>query len=151
MRQSQQRTESPVDTDTSPSGNLASWVDDRLHLNSFLQFLSRKRVPRHKHSFWYIFGGLTLFFFIIQLVTGMMLLLYYSATPNTAHESVTFLINQVPFGWLMRTLHSWSANLMVGTMFVHLFSVYFMKAYRKPREVMWFSGVILLFLVLGFA
>ncbi|MBI1807270.1 MAG: cytochrome bc complex cytochrome b subunit [Ignavibacteria bacterium] len=97
-----------------------------------------------------MFGGLALFFFIVQIVTGILLLLYYSPTPNTANESVRVIVNQVSFGWLVRSLHSWSANLMIATVILHLFSTYFMKAYRKPRELMWVSGVFLLFLVLGF-
>lgn len=129
---------------------LFQWLDERIHLQLLLEFLSTKTVPRHKHSFWYLFGGLSLFFFIIQVITGILLLFYYSPTPNTANESVRFIITEVSFGWLMRSVHSWSANLMIACVLIHFFSVYFMKAYRKPREVMWFSGVLLLFVVLGF-
>jgi cytochrome b6 len=119
-------------------------------VRELLTFLANKKVPRHTQSHWYIFGGLTLLFFIIQLVTGVLLLLYYSPTPDSAHESVQFIMTQVPFGWLIRSMHSWSANLMIACVLIHLFSVYFMKAYRRPREMMWFSGVILLMIVLGF-
>jgi cytochrome b6 len=129
---------------------LSLWFDERLHLSSLIQFLSRKTVPRHKHSFWYLFGGLTLFFFLVQLVTGVLLLLYYSPTPESANESVRFIVSQVPFGWFLRSLHAWSANLMIGTLLVHLFSTYFMRAYRRPRELMWITGLILLLVVLGF-
>ncbi|TLY33761.1 MAG: cytochrome bc complex cytochrome b subunit [Ignavibacteria bacterium] len=126
------------------------WLDERLHLSTLIQFLSRKSVPRHKHSFWYIFGGLALFFFLVQLITGVLLLLYYSPTPETANESVRFIESQVPYGWFVRSLHAWSANLMVATVLVHLFSTYFMRAYRRPRELMWVSGLTLLLVVLGF-
>lgn len=129
---------------------LGEFLRDRLRYAGLLEFLSRKKVPRHRHSFWYIFGGLTLFFFLVQIVTGVLLLLYYSPTPQGANESVRFIKDQVPFGWLIRSLHSWSADLMIGTLFIHMFSVFFMKAYRKPREMMWISGTILLLLVLGF-
>lgn len=113
-------------------------------------YLSKKAVPQHKHSFWYFFGGLTLLFFVIQVVTGILLSFYYKPTPEQAYESVKFIITQVEYGWLIRSLHSWSANLMVGSLFIHMFSAFLMKAYRKPRELMWLSGVLLLFLVLGF-
>ena len=126
------------------------WLDKRLHFQVILDFLANKKVPRHKHSHWYLFGGLSLLFFVVQIVTGILLLLYYSPTPETAHESVQFIMTQVPFGWLVRSIHSWSANLMVACILIHFFSVYFMKAYRTPREMMWFSGTILLFIVLGF-
>jgi cytochrome b6 len=60
------------------------------------------------------------------------------------------MMTQVRFGWLIRSVHSWSANLMIFTAFVHMFSVYFLKAYRKPRELTWVSGMLLLFVVMGF-
>jgi len=63
---------------------------------------------------------------------------------------VQFIMTQVPFGWLIRSIHSWSANLMVLAAFVHLFSVFFLKAYRAPREITWFSGFILFVLALAF-
>lgn len=126
------------------------WIDDRTHFSRLLNLLHEKTVPRHKYSFWYIFGGLALFFFMIQVLTGVLLLFYYSPTPTTAYESIQFIIAQVPFGWLIRSLHSWSSNLLIAIVFVHLFSVFFLRAYRKPREILWFTGVILLFLMLGF-
>lgn len=58
---------------------------------------------------------------------------------------------EIPFGWVVRSIHVWSSHLLVGTVFVHFFSVFFMRAYRTPREFLWISGMVLLFLVLGFA
>lgn len=126
------------------------WLDERLPMREVTIFFSEKTVPRHKHSFWYYFGGLTLFFFVVQAVTGILLAVYYKPSPDQAYESVQRIVNEVPHGWLIRSIHSWSANLMVGSLFVHMFSAFLMKAYRKPRELMWISGVLLLFLVLGF-
>jgi cytochrome b6 len=130
---------------------MREWFSTRIPLEPVLDFLRKKTVPQHRHSFWYIFGGLTLFFFIIQIITGILLLFYYSPTPDTAHESVQLIMTKVPFGWLVRSIHSWSANLMVAAMLVHLFSTFLMRAYRKPREILWISGVLQLFMVLGFA
>jgi cytochrome b6 len=129
---------------------LMHFFEERVRLQGLLGFLSRKTVPRHRYSFWYLFGGLALFFFSVQALSGILLLLYYSPTPQSANESVRFLIDRVPYGWLVRSIHRWSANLLVATVFVHLFSTYFMKAYRKPRELTWLSGLVLLSLVLGF-
>ncbi len=130
--------------------SLPAWLEERLPLGPIRGFLSSKTVPQHRHSFWYLFGGLALFFFVLQLISGMLLLIYYSPTPATAHESVTHIMNDVPFGWLIRSVHSWSAHLMVISVFIHLFSTYLMKAYRRPRELMWVSGVLLMMLTLGF-
>jgi len=126
------------------------WLDERLGLQAIRSFASHKTVPIHRHSIWYYFGGITLFLFTIQVSTGILLLLYYRPSAETAFESVQFIMTEVRFGWLVRSLHSWSANLMIAMLFVHMFSVYFLKAYRAPREITWSSGVILLFLSLAF-
>jgi cytochrome b6 len=132
------------------SRRILVWLDERLGAGSVEEFLRHKTVPVHRHTLWYYFGGMTLFLFIIQVLTGILLLLYYRPTPNDAFESVQYIMTQVRFGWLIRSVHSWSANLMIFTAFVHMFSVYFLKAYRKPRELTWISGILLLFIVLGF-
>lgn len=129
---------------------LARWFDDRLGLSEALDFLRHKTVPVHRWSVWYYFGGVSLFLFLIQVATGVLLLIYYKPTPDAAFESVRFIVAQVPFGWLIRSLHSWSANLMVLSVYVHLFSVFFMKEYRPPRELTWLTGMALLALTLGF-
>lgn len=127
-----------------------AWLDERYQITELVDFLKKKGVPIHNHSVWYYFGGITLFLFFIQVATGILLLLYYKPTEEAAYESVRFIVTQVPFGWLIRSLHSWAANLMVLTAFIHMWSVFFLKAYRSPRELMWMSGVLLLLLSLAF-
>lgn len=129
------------------------WLDERYKLHSLTDYMSKKSVPVNKHTVWYYFGGISLFLFIVQIVTGMLLLLYYKPGENASFESVKFIMSKVSFGWLIRSIHSWSANLMILTVFIHMFSVFFTKAYRKPRELTWISGFILLLLalVLGFS
>ena len=131
-------------------GAILNWFDDRFGAGTIEAALRKKTVPVHRHSVWYYLGGMTLFLFVVQVVTGILLLLYYRPTPNDAFESVEYIVTQVRFGWMVRSIHSWSANLMVFTAFVHMFSVYFMKAYRKPRELTWVTGILLLFLTMGF-
>lgn len=134
----------------SRSARIAAWFDERIGWSTIRDLAMHKRVPLHRHSIWYYLGGMTLFCFLVQIVTGILLLLYYRPTAEAAFESVQFIMTDVPFGWLVRSLHSWSANLMVFFAFVHMFSVFFMRAYRKPRELTWVSGVMLLFLSLAF-
>ena len=129
---------------------LLNWLDDRFGAGTIEAALRSKTVPLHRHSVWYFFGGMTLFLFVVQLLTGILLLLYYRPTPNDAYESVEYIVTQVRFGWMIRSIHSWASNLMIFTAFVHMFSVYFMKAYRKPRELTWVTGILLLFLAMGF-
>ena len=93
---------------------------------------------------------MTLFLFMIQVGTGILLLLYYRPSANEAFESIQFIMTEVEFGWLVRSIHSWSANLMVFAMFTHLFSAFFSKAYHAPRELTWLSGGLLMALTLVF-
>jgi cytochrome b6 len=126
------------------------WFAERFHLADFTGPLQKKTVPVHKLSYWYFLGGITLFLFMIQVGTGILLLLYYRPGANEAFESVQYIMTRVQFGWLIRSIHSWAANLMIFTAFAHMFSVIFLRAYRKPRELTWVSGMILLFLAMGF-
>ena len=129
---------------------LSNWIDERLSISSLTKLADKKEVPLHRHSIWYYFGGMTLFLFVVQVVTGILLLLYYRPSAENAFESVQFIITEVQFGWLIRSIHSWSANLMIATLFIHLFSVFFLRAYQRPREITWVSGVVLLFIVICF-
>ena len=126
------------------------WVDDRLAISSVAKVAQKKEVPLHRHSIWYYFGGMTLFLFTVQVITGILLLLYYRPSAENAFESVQFIMTEVKFGWLIRSVHSWSANLMIATLFIHMFSVFFLRAYYPPREITWVSGVALLFIVICF-
>lgn len=126
------------------------WLDQRFGWEELIYPLRHKVVPLHRLSYWYFLGGITLFLFGVQVTTGILLLLYYRPSANEAYESVKYISTQVQFGWLIRSIHSWSANLMVFTAFAHMFSVVFLRAYRKPRELTWVSGTLLLFLALGF-
>ena len=121
-----------------------------LHLREPYEAIKAKVVPRHRSSIWYYMGGLALFLLGVQIVTGVLLLIYYQPTPEAAHQSVETIVNKVPFGSLTRSLHSWSANALIAVVFIHMFSTFFMKSYRKPREIMWLTGVVLLLLMLGF-
>ena len=126
------------------------WLDERLGLSALREFAAHKTVPLHSATVWYYFGGITLFLFTIQVLTGVLLLLYYRPSPTEAYESVQFIMTRVQFGWLVRSIHSWSANLMILTAFIHMFSVVFLHSYRRPREITWLSGLVLLGLALGF-
>ncbi len=125
------------------------YLDERLSISELKKFAGKKTVPLHKYSFWYYWGGISLLCFLIQLVTGILLIIYYKPGPD-AYNSVRSLTYDVDFGWLIRSAHSWSATIFLVSVFVHMFSVYFMKAYRKPREFGWWSGMALLILGLLF-
>lgn len=133
-----------------PHGRLWTWLDERIGLADFEKLARKKQVPIHRHGLWYYFGGMTLFLFVIQVFTGILLLFYYRPSAEEAYESIQFLMAEVEFGWLIRSIHAWSSNLMILALFVHLFSVLLLKAYRPPREVTWLSGMALFGIALGF-
>ena len=132
------------------NGKAIHWLDERLGLSAIREVAAHKTVPVHSATRWYYFGGITLFLFGVQVVTGILLMFYYRPTTAEGFESVRFIMTRVEFGWLIRSIHSWSANLMIFVAFVHMFSVVFTHAYRPPRELTWASGIVLLGLMLGF-
>jgi ubiquinol-cytochrome c reductase cytochrome b subunit len=124
------------------------WLDERVALRQVVATLLHVEIPRSAHT--YYLGGITLFFFGIQATTGILLSLYYQPTPDSAYNSILYIMNQVNFGWLIRSVHAWSANLMIIFCILHMLRVIIQGAYRKPREVTWMVGMGLLFITLGF-
>ncbi|MCX7974642.1 MAG: cytochrome bc complex cytochrome b subunit, partial [Candidatus Aminicenantes bacterium] len=113
-------------------------------------FLREKKVPQTNHTLWLYTGSLILLFLMIQVITGIVLALYYKPTVAEANESVRRIMTEVPLGWIIRSLHFWSATGMIATVFIHMVSIWLLKAYRRPRELTWMTGVFLLIITLGF-
>src|SRR4029450_3254211 len=112
--------------------------------------MAEKVVPRHRYSLFYYLGGMALFLFTVQIGTGLLLLLYYEPGAATAYESVKRISAEIPFGWLIRSIHRWSADIFIGVVAVHLFTTFLMKAYRPPRELTWLTGVAAFGIALAF-
>ena len=132
------------------SGKIFNWLDERYDLSGLIEFAKKKSVPKFRETIWYYFGGIALLLFVVQVISGILLLMYYKGTEDLAFESVHFISTKVSFGWLIRSVHSWSANLMVLSVFIHMFSVYFLKGFRKPRELTWYTGIGLLAISMAF-
>lgn len=130
------------------SGKVSRYILRRYPVWPMIDHLANKVVPVHKHSVWYNVGGIALFFFAVQIITGVLLMVYYR--PGLPWGSIQRIVMEVPFGNMIRSVHHWSANLMVFTLFVHMFSTFFMKAYRPPREFTWLSGAAMLGMILLF-
>ncbi len=130
------------------AGKTSRWLLQRYPVWPLIDHLSQKVVPRHRHSVWYNIGGIALFFFVIQIITGVLLMVYYR--PGAPWQSIQRIVMEIPFGNMIRSVHHWSANLMVLSLFVHLFSTFFMKAYRVPREGTWITGLVLMAVTLLF-
>ena len=127
-----------------------TWLDDRLGVQAVMDFLKHKPIPRNRHTPWMYTGSLVLVFFGIQVLTGIMLAFYYRPTLEEANKSVGEIMTKVPLGWIIRSVHSWSATIMIAIVFIHLLGIWVLKSYRKPREMTWMSGVLLLVFTLGF-
>lgn len=140
----------PNDKSEKLNKRIYHWLDERYKFTDLFSFLKKKSVPQYRATIWYYFGGIALILFIVQVVTGILLLMYYKGTEDLAYESVRYIDSKVNFGWLVRSVHSWSANLMVLAVFIHMFSVYFLKSFRKPRELTWYTGIGLLLLSFAF-
>ncbi len=129
---------------------LFTWLDERVGLVAILGHIRSKTVPLHRYSALYLLGGITLFLFGIQAVTGVLLMLYYRPSVEEAHASIELIMTEVRYGWLVRSVHGWSSHLLVFFAFLHMATVFFARSYRKPRELTWVSGCLLFFLILGF-
>lgn len=129
---------------------IRSWLDERFGLSGITDFLTKKTVPLHRHTIWYYTGSAILLFFAIQVITGFMLILYYKPTLEMANESVARIMTEIPLGWIIRSIHSWSASFMIAFVFIHLLSIWIAKSYRRPRELTWMTGVLLLVVSLFF-
>lgn len=102
---------------------VAGWIDARTGLSGSRHLLDAKVVPRHRYSVFYYLGGMALFLFVVQVVTGLLLLLYYEPGTATAYESVKRISGEIPFGWLVRSIHRWSADIFIGVIALHLFEI----------------------------
>lgn len=124
-------------------------MEQGLGLRQFLTRVLDKPVPQGI-TWYHCLGGLTFFTFIVLVVTGVVLAFFYVPSPDHARASVAWFESSVPFGALVRNLHRWSAYAMVVLVFLHMIRVFVHGAYRKPRELNWVVGVLMLLIVLAF-
>ena len=130
------------------SSRLADWLDQRTGWRGNWTAVFLRKIP--KVNWAYTLGSATLFAVAIQFVTGILLTIYYVPEPAQAYASVSYITNELPFGWLIRGLHHWGASAMVILAGLHMIRVVLMGAYKFPREVTWFTGLGLLAVTLAF-
>lgn len=125
------------------------WIDVRIGARELVEKeLTGYLLPRNINV-WYSMGSILLFIFAMQAATGALLLIYYVPDAEKAFQSVSAIMNTVPFGWLIRMCHAVGSNMMVLVLLFHMLSVLFMGSYKSPREMNWLSGFILFNLVLA--
>jgi len=130
---------------------LKTWIQKSFPIDSeALAEMSSEPIPNHLKKWWWALGGTPAYMFVVQIITGFMLIFYYVPDPEHAYQSIYRISNEVSYGWLIRSIHKWSANIMVASLILHMMRVFFTRAYRAPRELNWMFGVILFLLTLVF-
>jgi ubiquinol-cytochrome c reductase cytochrome b subunit len=128
--------------------NIWKWINDRIPVAKVLQLGLDEEITGGA-SYFFTLGSATLFVFILQMVTGIWQLFYYVPTIDHAYDSLNFLRLFVPYGWLIHGLHYWGATAMVILVGLHILRVFIWGAYKKPRELTWLFGVVLLLLTIA--
>ncbi|WP_199174471.1 MULTISPECIES: cytochrome bc complex cytochrome b subunit [unclassified Limnohabitans] len=124
-----------------PAGEkLLNWVDNRFPASKlYKEHLSEYYAPKN-FNFWYFFGSLALLVLVIQIVTGIFLVMHYKPDAALAFASVEYIMRDVPWGWLIRYMHSTGASAFFVVVYLHMFRGLIYGSYRKPRELVWIFG-----------
>jgi menaquinol-cytochrome c reductase cytochrome b subunit len=134
---------------------VVQWLDERYPFTKTVDEAMYQRVPNFANAFYYCFGGMVFVIIALQLVTGILLAIYYvpdaRGNPAPAYTSVNFIQNTVYLGWLIRGVHFWGANILIIMVLLHMARVYWTGSYRAPRELNWMVGMIMLLLILALA
>jgi quinol-cytochrome oxidoreductase complex cytochrome b subunit len=130
-------------------GVLYGPIDTSLPIDEALRKAWGTRLPAHA-GWRQALGGITYLLFMVLVVTGVLLAVYYRPSAQEAFPSIQHIVSGVTLGWLVRDLHAWSASLIVLAMLAHMAQVFFDAGYKPPRETTWLVGIVLLFIVLAF-
>ncbi|HAQ34493.1 MAG TPA: cytochrome b, partial [Alphaproteobacteria bacterium] len=132
-----------------PQTGVERWLDSRLPIvrlmwDSFVDFPT----PRNL-NYWWTFGGILAIFLMIQIITGVVLAMHYTANVDLAFDSVQRIRRDVPFGWLIQSLHANGASFFFLAVYIHMFRGMYYGSYKAPREVLWILGVIIYLLMMA--
>ena len=128
---------------------LLTWVDNRFPASKlWKEHLSEYYAPNN-FNFWYFFGSLALLVLVIQIVTGIFLVMHYKPDAAQAFASVEYIMRDVPWGWLVRYMHSTGASAFFIVVYMHMFRGFLYGSYRKPRELVWIFGCAIFLCLMG--
>ena len=129
-------------------GKVFDWIDSRFRVKAPHRKFLHRPVPSGINYF-YCLGGIAFTFFLISLITGLFLSVYYIPSEFEAYKSVVIINEEVRLGWLMRSTHKWSANLLIVFIILHTIHVFVTGGYKPPRELNWIAGVFIFILTMG--
>ena len=133
-----------------PVTSLLDWLDSRTGWRTGRKKLLDEPIPAGV-GWWFVTGSILIMLLTVQLITGVVLTFYYVPSPEFAYDSVRYVVERVTFGRILRGLHFFGASFIVVAAVIHMVRVVALGSYKKPREVTWITGVVLLLLILGFA
>src|SRR5436190_14184356 len=131
-------------------GGIVDWLDSRTGIRTARKHLLDEPIPPGV-GWWFVTGSVLILLLSVQLVTGIFLTMYYVPSPESAYDSVRYIMERVTFGRVLRGLHFFGASFIVIAAVVHMLRVVALGSYKKPREVNWVVGVLLLLIILAFA
>ena len=126
--------------DASAGVKFMTWLDNRFPATKmYKEHLSEYYAPKN-FNWWYIFGSLAMMVLVIQIVTGIFLVMHYKPDAALSFASVEYIMRDVPWGWLIRYIHSTGASAFFIVVYLHMFRGLMYGSYRKPRELIWIFG-----------
>ncbi|GMR06769.1 MAG: cytochrome bc complex cytochrome b subunit [Gammaproteobacteria bacterium] len=120
-----------------------TWIDDRFPLTKVWEEHMAKYYTPKNFNFWYYFGSLAILVLVLQIVTGIFLTMHYKPDAGMAFASVEYIMRDVPWGWLMRYMHSVGASMFFIVIYLHMFRAMMYGSYRGPRELIWIFGMVI--------
>ena len=122
---------------------LLGWIDHRFPATVLWKRDVAEYYAPKNFNFWYIFGSLAMLVLVIQIVTGIFLVMHYKPDAEKAFASVEYIMRDVPWGWLVRYMHSTGASAFFIVVYLHMFRGLLYGSYRKPRELVWLFGCMI--------
>jgi len=119
------------------------WLNKRLPVDAFVRSQLTGYYAPKNFNFWYFFGSLALMVLVMQLLTGIFLTMHYKVGEATAFDSVEYIMREVPYGWLLRYLHSTGASAFFIVVYLHMFRAFLYGSYKQPRELLWLFGMVI--------
>ncbi len=141
--------EKPPVTGFGPLNCVVGWVDARFPLIKLWEEQWGKYIAPKNFNFWYYFGSLAAFVLVLQIVTGIFLTMNYKPDATQAFASVEYIMREVPFGWLIRYMHSTGASAFFIVVYLHMFRSLLYGSHRQPRELLWIFGVLIYLCLMG--